>query len=136
MDLVIDANILFAIMIKKGITEKILLSNEIHLYAPEYLFIEFKKHEKEILEITKRTGYDFQKLMEILERRIEIIPIIEFKKYVNEAESLLEDKNDAAYLAVCLAKKMPLWSNDKGFKKQNKVRIYNTQELIMLFELE
>jgi len=46
MDIVIDANILFAMMIKKGITERMLLTSEIHAYAPEYPFLEFQKHEK------------------------------------------------------------------------------------------
>lgn len=47
MDIVVDANILFAILIKQGITERILLANELHCYAPEYLFAEFKEHEKD-----------------------------------------------------------------------------------------
>jgi predicted nucleic acid-binding protein len=136
MDIVVDANILFAIMIKKGITERVLLSNDLHLYAPEYIFIEFRKHEEQILQITKRSKQEFLELINLLERKIELIPIFEFKQYLSEAESLLEDKDDAAYLAVCLAKRMPLWTNDAGFRKQNKVGIYTTQDLIKLLKFE
>jgi len=136
MDIVVDANILFAIMIKEGITERMLLSDNLHLYAPEYLFVELKKHEKDILLISKRKSLDFLGLIELLERRIELIPISEFKQFLKEADSLLEDKDDAAYLAVCLAKRMPLWSNDNGFKKQNKVAVYTTQDLIRTFGLD
>ncbi|MFA5077331.1 MAG: PIN domain-containing protein [Candidatus Micrarchaeia archaeon] len=136
MDIVVDANILFAVMIKKGITERILLSNDLHLYAPEYIFVEFRKHEKDILEITGRTSADFLKLVELLERRIELVPVLEFKHYMKEADSLLEDKDDAAYLAVCLAKALPLWSNDNGFRKQNRVKVYTTQELIAILKLD
>ncbi len=135
MDIIIDANILFAIMIKKGVTEKILLANELHCYAPEYLFAEFKEHEKEIMKITHRDRADFLRLIDILERRIELIPIGEFKHSLKEAEALLTDKDDAAYLAVCLAKKMPLWSNDNHFKNQNKVIVFTTQDLIRHFEI-
>lgn len=84
MDIVVDANILFAILIKKGITERILLSNDLHLYAPEYLFVEFRKHEKDLLQITHRTSQDFLCLIELLERRIEVIPVSEFKQYLKE----------------------------------------------------
>lgn len=136
MDLVIDANILFAMLIKKGVTERVLLSNDFHLYAPEYILVEFRKYESHILRVTKRNNDDFERLIELLERRVELIPIDEFRQYIKEAESLLEDKDDAAYLAVCLAKNMALWSNDKGFKKQDKVIIYTTKELIALFRLE
>ncbi|MBI5158991.1 hypothetical protein HY992_02620 [Candidatus Micrarchaeota archaeon] len=130
MDVVIDANILFAILIKKGITERILLANELHLYAPEYLFAEFKEHETEILKITKRNKSEFARLINVLERRIELLPVSEFKHCVKEAERLLLDKDDAAYLAICLAKKMPLWSNDNHFKMQSEVKVFTTQELI------
>jgi len=68
--------------------------------------------------------------MNILERRISLIPVSEFKAYIKEAEALLPDKDDAAYLAVCLAKRMPLWSNDNHFSHQNKVKVFTTQELI------
>lgn len=136
MDIVIDANILFAIMIKKGITERILLANELHCYAPEYLFAEFREHEKEIMKITHRDKADFLKLINILERRIELIPIVEFKHFIKEAETLLPDKDDASYLAVCLAKKMPLWSNDNHFTYQNMVKIFTTQELIKYLGIE
>ena len=131
--MVIDANILFALLIRKGITERVLFSNDLRLYAPEYLFIEFKKHEQDVLSLTNRAKQDFLNLIGLLSRRIELIPVNEFKHCFIEAESLLEDKDDAAYLAVCLAKKMPLWSNDNHFKKQDKVRVYTTQDLLHLF---
>ena len=136
MDLVIDASILFAIMIKKGITERILLADELRFFAPEFLFMEFREHEKEILEITHRNKADFRKLMELLERKIELIPASEFKNFLKEAALLLEDKDDAAYLSVCISKKLPLWSNDNHFKKQNKVKVFTTQDLIKYLRLD
>lgn len=136
MDIVVDASILFAIMIKKGITERILFTDELHAYAPEYLFLEFREHEEELLKITKREKEEFLKLIEVLERRIELIPISEFKEFVKEAEELLSDEDDAAYLALCLAKKMPLWTNDDHFTHQQKVKVYMTQDLIRYFDLD
>lgn len=88
------------------------------------------------MKITKREKTDFESLIDLFERRIELIPVFEFKTFVKEAESLLEDNDDAAYLAICLAKEMPLWTNDNGFKKQDKVKIYTTQELIAIFGMD
>ncbi len=136
MDIVIDANIVFAMLIKSGITERILLSDKIHCYAPEYLFLEVTEHKEYILSLTKRSNEDFQKFMDVLQRKIELIPVSEFNKHIQEAELLLADKDDAAYLAVCLATKMPLWSNDDHFSKQKSVKVFITQELIHFLEIE
>ena len=46
MDLVIDANILFAVCISSGKTEEVLFSEELHLFAPEFIFEEFKNDKK------------------------------------------------------------------------------------------
>ena len=136
MDITIDANILFSVAIRKGITERILLYDDLHPYAPEYLFIEFKEHKKEVLKLTKRDKRDFHNLIDLLERRIVLVPVLEFKHYIKEAESLLPDKDDAAYLAVCLAKRLPLWSNDNHFAHQDKIRVFTTQELIKHFGID
>jgi len=44
MDLVIDANILFAALIKRNITTELLFREHLHLYAPEFIFAEFDKY--------------------------------------------------------------------------------------------
>ena len=42
MDLVIDANILFSILIKYGNNEDLLFQEDLHVFAPEFLFEEFE----------------------------------------------------------------------------------------------
>ncbi len=51
MDLVIDANILIAALIKQRTTYTLLFNNKLHLYSAEYLFSEIEEHKKEILKI-------------------------------------------------------------------------------------
>ena len=48
MDLVIDANILFAALIKRNVTSDLLFRNDLHLYAPEFIFEEFEKYRNVI----------------------------------------------------------------------------------------
>jgi predicted nucleic acid-binding protein len=43
MNLVIDANILFAALIKDNLTRQLLVSENIRLYAPEFIFNEVQK---------------------------------------------------------------------------------------------
>lgn len=74
MDLVIDANILFSLLIKKGKTEELLFKDTINLFAPEFLFDEFEKYRDYIKKKTKRKDSEFDTLMITLRKRIRIIP--------------------------------------------------------------
>lgn len=130
MDLVVDANILFAALIKEGTTDELLFADHLHLYAPEFIFIEFEKHKEEILQKTKRTTEEFEQLIEILKRRIKLIPLDEFTTFIEKAEQISPDPNDVIYFALALKLHAPIWSNDKELKKQEVVKIYNTAEII------
>ena len=75
MDLVVDANVLFAALIKEGgFSYGLLFSDKFHLFTPEYIFTELEKHKEEILSKTDHTTEEFFRLLEILKRRIVIIP--------------------------------------------------------------
>ena len=66
MKLVIDANILFAALIKEGPTAELLISDKLQLFAPEFLFTEFSKYEELILKKTHRTKEEFNEFLELL----------------------------------------------------------------------
>ncbi|MBI2128810.1 hypothetical protein HYU07_01090 [Candidatus Woesearchaeota archaeon] len=93
MDLVIDANILFSVLIKKGKTEEIIFEEDLHLFAPEFIFEEFDKYKEAISEKTERTNEDFDELMDILKKKIKTVPNEETAKYITEAEKISPDKN-------------------------------------------
>ncbi|MFO8052177.1 MAG: PIN domain-containing protein [Thermoplasmatota archaeon] len=59
MDLVVDANVLFAALIKDNKTAELLFKDIFHLYAPEFLLEEFEKHEDEIIDKSKRPRKEF-----------------------------------------------------------------------------
>ena len=62
MDLVIDANILFAALIKEGVSIELIFNENFHLFAPEFLLEEFTKYKNEILKKTKRTDEEFNEI--------------------------------------------------------------------------
>ena len=134
MDLIIDANILFSSLIKEGITINIILNQNIRLFAPDFLFNEFLKYKEEILKKTNRDKKEFDEIFIILENLINIIPKEEFIEYLKEAEIIVPDKNDVPYFALALRLKIPIWSNDKRLKNQEKIKIYSTLDIINLLE--
>jgi len=131
MKLVVDANILFAALIKEGSTAELLISNKIHLFAPEFLFEEFSKYKELILKKTHRSNEEFNQFLDILKNQITIVPKKEITPFIDKAEKISPDPKDTIYLALALALKSNVWSNDKKLKEgQNKVNVLSTEELI------
>src|SRR3989338_814032 len=130
MDIVIDANVLFAALIKEdSFAYSLLFSDKFHLFTPEYIFTELEKHKEELLKKTERTEEEFFRLLEILKRRVIVVPLEELVPYVEEAEKITPDLDDMAYFALALKLNCAIWSNDKKLKEQNKIKVYNTHEL-------
>ncbi len=136
MDLVVDANILFAGLIKDNLTAELLFCERLHLYAPEYLFSEFEKYEDLILKKTSRSKDEFHGVISLLRNRIEIYPIEDFKEYLVDGKEISPDKDDSQYFALALCLGASLWSNDKILKEQDKIKVFSTGELIHLLNLE
>ncbi len=135
MDLVIDANILFAICIKSGKTEEIIFSEEIHLFAPEFLFEEFNKYKELLLEKTNRSEEEFYKLLIILRKRITTISNEETERFMDIAKKISPDPKDADYFALALKLNCSIWSNDKRLSEQKKVSIMSTEYIVKLLNL-
>jgi len=130
---VVDANILFASLIKNSLTAELLLSDKLILFAPEFLFDEFLKYEQYILEKTNRSKEDFEHFLSILRLEIEIIPQNSITSFIGEAEKFSPDPKDTVYLACALAINSKIWSNDKKLKEdQEKIEVINTEELIQI----
>jgi predicted nucleic acid-binding protein len=129
--LVVDANILFAALIKEGVTAELLLSDKLQLFAPEFLFKEFSKYEQLILKKTHRSNVEFNQLLELLKSQITTISKNIITPHFKEAVKFSPDPKDTVYLALALAINSNIWSNDKELKeKQNKIRIFTTKELL------
>ncbi len=134
MDLVIDANILFSILIKTGKTEELFFEENLHLFAPEFLFEEFEKYKELILVKTERTKEVFSRLITIIKKRINTIPNEVTDYFLSEAKKVSPDPKDVDYFAIALKMECPLWSNDKTLKlKQKIVKIYSTEDLAKIF---
>jgi predicted nucleic acid-binding protein len=122
-------------MLKDSSTRKIILSDIFELFAPEFLFTEIKKYERIILNKTGLAKSNFEFLLLLLQSHVAVISFKEFYEFLNEAEELMKniDLKDAPFIALALKLKIPIWSNDLHFKKQNKVLSYTTDEIISGF---
>ena len=132
MEFVIDANILFSALIKDGLTRKLLLYDELILYAPKFILEEFFD---KLIELSEKTEVDeitlTKKSQELISlSNIKIIPNEELQDYLEKAKQVSPDKDDVIYFALALKLNCSIWSNDKKLKEQNTINIYSTDELI------
>ena len=131
MDLVVDANILFAALIKEDITSELIFKLRLHLFAPEFILEEFEKYKEELKNKTGRTEEEFNRLIEVFERNVILFPKEEIKPFIERAKSISPDIKDVPYMALALKLNIDIWSNDKDLKdKQKIVKVYPTHELI------
>lgn len=135
MRVVIDANVLIAILVKPGIPIDLFFNIELEVFAPQLLFKEVENHRKEIIEKSQLTEEDFDLLYVILKNNITIIAEEEFLDYREEAEKICPDLKDIVYFALALNLKCGIWSNDKKLKEQKDIKVYATHELIHLFNI-
>jgi predicted nucleic acid-binding protein len=130
MRLVIDTNIVIAALIKDNISRKIIFDSNFSFVSPDFIYEEISNHKKEILQKSKIHEIEFEVLINILLEKIEVIPFEDYKTFLNQSKELITDIDDISFLAVALAKKCSIWSEDKHFEQQNKVKIYKTKDLI------
>jgi predicted nucleic acid-binding protein len=133
MELVVDANILLAGFMKAAVTRELLLDARLKLHAPEYLIYETRKHLLENTNFRKRIGLSAKQIEEIwfiLTQNIESHAATDYQKTYFLALKIAPHPEDAPYLALALNMGFPLWSNDKGMKIQDGVKVFTTQEII------
>ncbi|RMF90488.1 MAG: hypothetical protein D6733_03665 [Methanobacteriota archaeon] len=130
MELVVDTNIVFSAIVKDSYTRLLLCNQNLVLYAPEALISELNEHEKEIREKSGLRGEEWGELMGLLLSKIRLVSRKDIARYLKKALEFSPDKEDAPFFAACLARDVPLWSNDKKLKEQAAVKVLTTEELV------
>ena len=135
MQLVVDANILFAVIIGRDKTLRLFFSDKIELLAPEFLFEEMENNKSKISKLSGLFISEIETLLSKIKSKVHIVYPDEVKSFISEAERICPDSKDLAYFTVALAFKAAIWSREKSFKKQNKVKIFDTPELLKMFNV-
>ena len=136
MELVVDTNVLFSFFKSDSATRKIIVGTSLTLYAPHETFTELIKYMDEICDKSGITKKEFNRIRKMLSSLIETIPQSAFRKEFDTAKSFLSDttKDDAPFIGLALHLGIPLWSNDKALKRQDKVNVVSTSDLLRVIE--
>ncbi len=131
MNIVIDTNIFISALIAEGITREILLDFNCNFLLPEFAFEEIEEHKLEIRKKSNLSEKDFNILFLRLLKYVRVTPADIISAYREEARKIIGkiDKDDVQFIATALAFNCPIWSNDKHFQKQNKIKVFTTKEM-------
>lgn len=129
MKAVVDANALFSCLLKDGLARKLWFKQELELYSPDFLMLEFLKYRQYLLQKSLLSETDFNAVFEKLFAKITVVPKKDLTAFIPAAATLSNDSKDWPYLACALKEDAIIWSEDKEFKKQKRVGVKTTSEL-------
>ena len=137
MKVIIDTNRIIAALVKNGISREIILLGNIEFISPEFTIKEVRKYKEEILKKSKLNRNEFYQFFKIILSKITIVPKEEYANFIKEADEIIGsiDKGDVPFVALALT--IPndgIWTDDKDFDRQNRIRIWKTIDLIKIFE--
>lgn len=130
MELAVDTNILYTYFWKNSFARRFLMRMSLELYAPEFALEEINAHVSDILKKTRISEEEFIKLKKDLAIAVEFIPLEEYKEFLKPTLDFSPDSKDIDFLSVAMKLKLPLWSNERLLKKQNKVEVFSTSDLL------
>ena len=87
MEVVIDANrVIAAALVPEGKTADLIFSEELHLFAPEFLREEIGEHKEELLAKSGLSVAKWDLALTLVFSRISLIPFTEFSDCVAEVK--------------------------------------------------
>ena len=134
MKIVVDANVVIAALVRPSITREILLYPYIDYYSPDFLLEEIDDHDK---EISAKVGKGYKSAMKLIMKKLIIVPDYFYENNLQGAHKIMGriDKDDVQYIALAMSLDADgIWSYDKHFEYQYRVKIFSTSDLRLLIE--
>ena len=137
--LVVDANILFSFFKKDSTRRRLveeLLNRGYKLISPYFIIHELRANKDKIIQLSEISLGEFELIIRLIENEIELIPEDKFKSFLSNTSKISPHNKDKPYFALALATDSSIWSDETAFKKQSKVKVYSTSELLKEFSLK
>ena len=139
MKCIIDSNILISALINDSVTRKIIIqADKFFFYYPESAMQEIKRYKETIIKKANITENEFEIILKTLLKRIILIGDDYIEANLELSKELMKkiDIDDSVFLASAMRiDEGVIWTDDRHFERQDKVRIAKTQEMISLFGL-
>lgn len=129
--LVVDTNRVIAALVKDSLSRMLLCSTLVTFYTMGFSKQEIMKHKEELLQKTALSESAFDALLARLYSKLRLIPDTIIQPYLQEAEQIMQiiDPDDVQFIAAALAMNSGIWSDDKHFQKQHRIKVWTTEAL-------
>ena len=137
MKLIIDTNILISSLLKDSTTREILLNESLNFYLPEIVLSEVNKYLPYIIQKSELSEEEIKKLLNSLLENLILVPIDEYEKKMDEGMKIIGniDEKDTQFIALALSiENDGIWSNDKHFEKQKKIKVFKAIDILNFLE--
>ena len=132
MRVTIDANILFACLIKDSTTRKLFFNPALFLFAPKFIVDEFVFHIKEIEEKSRLKEDELYRLISKVLGQLTLVSDKNLKPFLPAAASLVDDPKDWLYISCALRENTAIWSHDSDFSMQKRIKVITTKEILSM----
>jgi predicted nucleic acid-binding protein len=132
MKIVVDANVVFAALMKSSITRELLLYPFISYYSPDFLLTELQKHKKELMNKANLSEATYSEALKLVLANLKVVSKLNYGSEIGRASKIMEyvDKADAVYLALSIAIKADgIWTYDRHFEKQRTIKALKTKDV-------
>lgn len=136
MNLIIDSNILISALIKDSVKRKIIMQSGWRFYYPLEAIKEIEKYKLLIMDKTGFSEEDFNLIFHYLTSYLELIPQELISAKMVDAEKIIGkiDRDDVLFIATALSvDNEGIWTDDEHFQMQNKIKAFNTKDLLKKF---
>src|SRR3989338_1005062 len=133
MKIILDVNVILSALIRDSTTRKIILNSQFDFYFPEPSLHKIRKYKSYILEKSGLSEEGYHKIIATLFKYIKLVTTEEINKNWDEAKKIMEhiDKEDVVFIATALSiEDSVIWSDDRHFEKQDKVKVLKTEDMI------
>jgi len=138
MKLVVDTNVLFSFFKKESKTRRLILNFEILepvtpsfcTVTPSFCIDELNEHKELICEKSKLSDRESEEALDDLLIFVKVFSLSEYKEFLPDAKTISPDPDDIDLFALALKLNCPIWAQEKAFKKQSRVKVFATSDLI------
>ncbi|MHC1583600.1 MAG: PIN domain-containing protein [Methanosarcinales archaeon] len=157
MRLVVDANVLFSFFKKESKTRRLILNFEIlepvtpsfcieelnkhkrrdasvakAMIESSFCIEELNKHKRLICEKSKLSDSEFEEVLNDLLISVKVFSLSEYRESLSDAKTISPDPDDIDLFALALKLNCPIWSQEKTFKSQSRIKVFSTFDLLSI----
>ncbi|MBI2045042.1 hypothetical protein HYT23_03215 [Candidatus Pacearchaeota archaeon] len=139
MILIVDANVVISALIRNSKSRELLTISPFTFYSPDTLLESIEKYKEEFIQKSELSDKDFETLLGFILEKITIVNQREYKPKLEQARDIIShiDIGDVNYIALALSVENDgIWSDDTHFQKQDKIKVYKTEDIVRLMEKE